>query len=50
MLIATTWEIEVELAHELYACNGDEEAFREDMRRLGFMPDEIDQHLERLLS
>lgn len=47
---AATWEIEVELAYELLACNGDEEAFRDDMRRLGFYPDEIDRHLEHLLS
>lgn len=40
------WEIEVESAHEAFACSGDVEAFRSDLRRLGFDEDEIVRELE----
>jgi hypothetical protein len=40
---ADLWETEVELATAAFACSGNEDAFREDMRRLGFMADEIEK-------
>lgn len=40
------WEVEVELAFELFACNGDPDAFREDLGHLGFQPDEIDKYMQ----
>ena len=40
------WEIEVEAAHEALACTGDDDAFRSDLRRLGFDEAEIARELE----
>lgn len=48
MLIATSWEVEVELVHADYVADEDEARFRREMARLGFEPDEIDSHLEAL--
>lgn len=48
MINEALWEIEIELAAESFACSGDEDAFRSDMRRLGFDPQEIDDYVERM--
>lgn len=47
-LIATSWEVEVEIVHADYVADEDEARFRREMTRLGFDADEIDSHLEAL--
>lgn len=47
-LIATSWEVEVELVHADFVADEDEARFRAAMARLGFDEGEIDSCLEAM--
>jgi hypothetical protein len=45
-LITTTWEVEIEYAHEVYRRDRNEHRLRRTLERLGLADHEIDGHLK----